>query len=82
MKTVITWLCGLWALGLGLRTSAELLISDTGIFIPKHPLNIYFDFIPLSILGMIVSVFETNEMINKIRRKKWQKHEEKHEQVT
>ena len=61
-KTTMRWLCGLWALGLGSRLTLELLLSDGWIHIPKHPLNIWFDFLPLCLFGLFVVIFETREM--------------------
>jgi len=70
MKNIIIWLCGLWAFGLGLRCTIELLASDGWIHVPKHPLNIYFDFLPLCILGLLTAVFETKEMIEAVKKMK------------
>jgi len=67
IKIILRWLCGLWALGLGSRFTLELLASDGWILVPKHPLNIWFDFLPLCILGLLVVVFETKEIINRLK---------------
>jgi hypothetical protein len=61
---VIKWLCGLWAFGLGFRFTIELLASEGWIHMPKHPLNIWFDFFPLCILGFLVVVFEVRNLIS------------------
>lgn len=55
------WLCGLWAFGLGVRLTYSLCIY-TSITIPSHPINIYFDFLILSILGGTVLLFELQEL--------------------
>ena len=60
----ITWLCGLWAFGIGLRFTIELLASDGWIHMPKHPLNIWFDFFPLCIFGLLVVLFEVRNLIS------------------
>ena len=73
-KTIIFWLCGLWALGLGARMSLELLLSDTGIFIPRDILygcNIWFDFIPLCVFGLITVWYQTKELFKVAQKKGW-----------
>ena len=70
INTFIIWFCGLWSLGLGLRMTLELLVSDTGVYIPKHYLNIYFDFLPLCVFGFVVSILSTKEIIKEIREKR------------
>jgi len=71
MKTIIMWLCGLWSLGLGFRMSLELLLSDGWIHVPQHPLNIYFDFIPLCVFGLITVWFQTKELFKVVQKKGW-----------
>jgi len=70
-KTVITWLCGLWSLGLGARMSLELLMSDGWIHVPRHPLNIWFDFIPLMLFGIVTTWYMTKELFRVAQRKGW-----------
>lgn len=67
---IIIWLCGLWALGLGFRMTLELCVSHEWIHVPKHWLNIYFDFLPLTIFGLIVTIIQTNALIRIIRQDK------------
>jgi hypothetical protein len=68
IELVIRWLLGLWATGLGLRFSQELLLADRVIILPKkYVVNIYLDFLPLAILGFIVAVLETKRIVQKIR---------------
>lgn len=62
------WLCGLWAFGLGLRMSIELFACSGWVHVPKHPLNIYFDFLPLCVFGLVVSMVETRRMCRIYRR--------------
>jgi len=71
MKTIVTWLCGLWSLGLGFRMSLELLLSDGWIHVPKHPLNIYFDFIPLAVFGFVTVWYQTKEMFKVTQKRGW-----------
>ena len=63
VEHVVKWLCGLWAFGLGFRFTIELLASEGWIHMPKHPLNIWFDFFPLCILGLLVVLFEVRAFI-------------------
>lgn len=67
-KVIIEWLCGAWAFGIGIRMIFELLQSDTYICIPKIPLNVYFDFGVLAVLGLIIMIIKTLELIKKIKR--------------
>jgi hypothetical protein len=60
---VIKWLCGLWAFGIGFRFTIELLASTGWIHLPKHPINIWFDFFPLCILGVLTVFFEVRNLI-------------------
>ena len=72
IKTVVIWFCGLWAFGLGLRLSIELLASDGWIHVPRdvgYGVNLWFDFIPLCIFGLITAIFMTKEMVKEIRIK-------------
>ena len=67
MRTIehaVKLLCGLWAFGLGLRLAVELFASDGWIHIPKHPFNIWFDFLPLCIFGYLVVFFEVRNLIS------------------
>lgn len=63
----IKWLCGLWSLGLGWRLFIELHMSGEGTYvcIAVHPLNLYFDFGMLAILGTIVGIVETYNLIRR-----------------
>ena len=67
-KTIIGLLCGLWALGLGSRFTLELLASDGWIHVPKHPVNIWFDFVPLCMFGLFMVILETKEMVKSINK--------------
>lgn len=69
-KIFIIYFCGLWSFGLGLRMTLELLISDTGIYVPKHYLNIYFDFLPLCIFGLVVSILSIKDIIKDVKKEK------------
>jgi len=72
-KKIITWFCGLWAFGLGLRMSIELLVSDGWIHVPRNAgygVNLWFDFIPLCVLGFVVTILSTKEIIKEMRHKK------------
>ncbi len=61
LKKVIQCLCGIWALGLGARLTLELVLCDGYIHIPRHPLNIFFDFGMLTILGLLVTIMIIRE---------------------
>jgi len=56
---LVRWLLGLWAVGLGFRYSLELGLAETHISVPKYFVNIWFDFVPLCVLGLVVTVYET-----------------------
>ena len=71
IKTIVIWLCGLWSLGLGFRMSLELLLSDGWIHVPKHPLNIYFDFLPLGVFGLVTVYYTTQELFKVVQKKGW-----------
>lgn len=63
LKAIIFWLCGIWSFALGLRLFLELTLSVEGIFIPSHPVNLYFDFLILCILGFVTMCYMTKELI-------------------
>ena len=72
MKTVLRLLCALWAFGLGLRYTIELLASDGWIHVPRNAgygVNLWFDFIPLALFGLLVAIFEMKGIIDKIQMK-------------
>lgn len=63
---VLIWLCGMWAFGLGLRLTLELMLCDGWISIPKYAgygVNIWFDFLPLCIFGFVVTVYATYSLM-------------------
>lgn len=66
-----TLLCGIWSCGLGLRLAYELLISGEGtyIMIPVHIVNIAWDFLPLGVLGLIVTVMMVAQVGQRIIQK-------------
>ena len=69
-KKIVFWFCGMWSFGLGLRMSIELLLSDGWVHVPRnvgYGANLWFDFIPLCILGLIVTILSTKEMIKEMR---------------
>ena len=70
-KTIIIWLCGLWSLGLGARMSLELLLSDEGVHVTPHPLNLFFDFIPLCVFGCVTVYYTTKELFKVVQVKGW-----------
>lgn len=70
-KILAMWLCGLWALGLGARISLELLLSDTGIFVPNYTINIVFDFVPLMLFGLVTVWYQTKELFKVAQAKGW-----------
>ena len=66
---VIEWLCGLWALGLGARMTLELVLCDGYIHVPRNAINIFFDFGTLAVLGMLVTVTITRELVREVRKR-------------
>ena len=66
---VVEWLCGLWAVGLGSRMVLELWMCDGWIHVPRHPLNIFFDFGMLAVFGLVVAVVTTHELVKGVRNK-------------
>lgn len=70
LKTLLLWFTGLWAFGLGLRMSLELILADQFIQVPNYLVNIYFDFVPLAILGLITTVIGTKELFKKVVKEK------------
>jgi len=72
-KKIVFWFCGMWAFGLGLRMSIELLVSDGWVHVPRNAgygVNLWFDFIPLCVLGLLVTIFSTNDIIKGVRKMK------------
>jgi hypothetical protein len=61
VKNIVRWLCGIWALALGGRLTYTMCIHPS-ITIPSHPINIFFDFLLLSIFGGTVLLFELQEL--------------------
>ena len=73
-KTLAVWLCGLWSLGLGARMSLELLLSDGWIHVPRNAgfgINIWFDFIPLCVFGLLTVWYQTKELFKVAQKKGW-----------
>jgi len=73
-KTIMIWLCGLWALGLGARMSLELILSDGWIHVPKtagYGCNIWFDFLPLCVFGLVTVYYSTKELFRVAQQKGW-----------
>jgi len=66
---VIDWLCGMWALGLGVRMTLELVFCDGYIHVPRNAINIFFDFGTLAVLGIIVTVVVTREFVREVGKK-------------
>jgi len=61
VKAILRWLCGIWALGLGFRIAYSLCIYDYFIIF-SHPVNIFFDFVPLAVFGAVITVIETKKL--------------------
>jgi len=59
--SIVRWLCGIWAFALGARITYSLCVYHS-ITIPSHPLNIYFDFLLLTVFGGAVLLFELYEL--------------------
>ena len=63
-KEILFWLCGIWAIGVGIRMLAELLIGgDFLVF--ANTLNILLDFAPLTILGCLSIVMILKDRVVK-----------------
>jgi TRAP-type C4-dicarboxylate transport system permease small subunit len=60
-RAIVLWLCGIWAFALGVRLTYSLCIYRW-ITIPSHPINIFFDFLLLSIFGGIVLFFALQDL--------------------
>ena len=72
IKNVMALLCGIWSLGLGARMTLELLLSDGWVCISKYAgygVNVWFDFLPLCVFGLITTILEVKELIIKVRNK-------------
>ena len=70
-QKIIFWFCGMWAFGLGLRMSIELLACDEWIHIPRnigYGVNLWFDFIPLCLFGLATTILSIKEMIKEERK--------------
>lgn len=65
LALITTWLLSLWAAGLGARLSLELLLADQFITIPNYAVNIYFDFLPLCVMGLVVAVLTTRALLKR-----------------
>ena len=73
IKNIIILLCGLWSFGIGARITLELILCDEWICISKYlgySVNLWFDFIPLFIFGLIVTIFKTQELIREMENEK------------
>jgi len=70
IQEMFIWLCGIWSFGLGIRIVYEFTQYDYYILIPKIPLNIYFDFIPLAAFGFITIIIFVYNGIKTIRSKR------------
>lgn len=71
-QNVLILLCGIWSLGLGFRYSVELLASDGWIHVPKYPgygVNIWFDFLPLSIFGLATTIILIKRTFKEMKEK-------------
>ena len=72
IKIIFSWLCGIWAFGLGSRILFEMwdwgrLGYDT-INIPIIPLNIFWDFVPLAMFGFITLVLSLRDMLKEMKK--------------
>jgi len=69
VKTILFWLCGIWATGIGIRMLAELLIvGDFLVF--ANALSILLDFAPLTILGCLSIAIILKDRVSKAAHKK------------
>lgn len=65
LKRIIVLLCGIWALGLGGRMTVELYMSSGWVHVPRnifYGINIWLDFLPLFIFGLITVAIKINEI--------------------
>jgi hypothetical protein len=68
-EKILFWLCGIWAMGIGVRMLAELLIhGDFLIF--ANALNIFLDFTPLTIFGCLSIVIILKDRIVRYHRRR------------
>ena len=71
ISRVFILLCGLWSLGLGARYTVELYFADSYICVPRNALygvNLWFDFIPLSLFGLFTTISILREIISSFYR--------------
>jgi len=71
ISRVFILLCGLWSLGLGARYTVELYFADNYICVPRNALygvNLWFDFIPLSLFGLFTTISILREIISSFYR--------------
>jgi len=54
-RTVLIWLCGIWAAGIGIRMSYELWTANQSYYIVSFN-SLWVDFLPLALLGLGVLV--------------------------
>jgi hypothetical protein len=67
--TIIRWLLGIWAVGLGFRYSLELGLSNQFVVVPNYLINVWFDFFVLFVFGLIVVLYEVNVLKKRIMSK-------------
>ena len=52
-KEILFWLCGIWAIGIGIRMIAQFLIIGGDFLVFSSGLNLFLDFVPLTIFGFL-----------------------------
>lgn len=66
-KRFLYWFLGIWATSLGSRYALELQLADQFIVVPNYLVNIWFDFVPLSVMGLLVTIIEVRDEIIEMR---------------
>lgn len=61
-KEILSWLCGIWAIGIGMRMIAQFLIGGD-FFVFSSGLNIFLDFAPLTTFGFLSIVIILKEWL-------------------
>ena len=67
VKNVLVWLCGIWALGIGARSSYCIYTYGSSCVFNYPLFVVLFDFIPLTVLGLSVVSLNLWEYVRDIK---------------
>jgi hypothetical protein len=65
-KEILFWLCGIWAIGIGIRMIAQFLVIGGDFLVFSSSLNIFLDFVPLTIFGCLSIVIILKELLGDV----------------